>query len=59
MTQEEIKELGEKMAKKEATPEEEQLFFQELNQRIGSIRADLAKLKIDKLTEEIKNKHEN
>ena len=45
MTQDEIKELGEKMSKKETTPEEEETFVQELIQRVGSIRADLVKLK--------------
>lgn len=41
MTPDEIKMLGEKVAKGEATPEEKLAFLKELNQMVEGMRADL------------------
>jgi len=42
MTPDEMKKLGEKVAKGEASPEEKLLFLKELNQVVEGMRTDLA-----------------
>jgi hypothetical protein len=47
MTTDEIKQLGERLAKGEATPEEKLRFLKELNEIVEGMRSDLQKAKTE------------
>lgn len=53
MSPEEIKSLGEKVAKETATPEEKLAFFRELNGLISGMREDIKQIKLEKIKRSI------
>ena len=53
MTQDEMKIIGDKIAKGEAKPEEKLAFFKEMNLLVEGMRSDIAALKVAEKRSEI------